>query len=109
MQHSGLHNLLCSSATVAAVLADASEALPAAHGGAPHAAASAEEKLAVTIRTTKTGKLRNIGNRCLNHASALRETLKRAPRVAYILRSAAANAIDRADASVAVFEGRLGE
>ena len=104
-----MHSMLCSSATIAAVLADTSEALPGAHAGAPHAAASTEEKLTVAVRTTETRQLRNIGDGWLDHTSALRETFKRAPGIAYILRGAAANAIDRADASVSVFEGWRGE
>jgi hypothetical protein len=109
VQRPGLHNLLCSSATIAAVLADTSKALPAAHGGAPHTTSGTEEKLAVAVCATETGELRNFGDRCLDHTGALREAFEGAPGIADILRGAAANAIDRADASVSVFEGWRGE
>jgi hypothetical protein len=98
--------VLCNSTAKTTILADTSKTLSASHSGAPHAATSTEEELAIAVRTAKTRQLRNIGGLCLDHAGTLWKTLERAPGIAYVLRSATANAIDRADARVSVVEGR---
>jgi hypothetical protein len=104
-----LHSSRGRSTAKGAVLADTSEALPSTHARAPHATSSTEEKLAITVSAAEAGQVWHIPSLNLCHTSTLRETFERAPGVAYILRSAAANTIDRADTRVSTIERRRDE